>query len=481
MKQNDRLEACVSVAWMPASELAAAPRPFVRLLGLNSSRWPRRIAEDRLLSDHIIPTVELDPLPVGTADRHDFATLLATTARQVVLSRARRDADGRLLGRSPLLQGQPAETWLRRNAVPSHAFSETDRLLARPGEFQATPQARAALAGWRNWQRPDITPHDGLVRADHPLLAAIANRIQSASSLRLLLRNPLGFVWKYGLGWRTPESGADPLTLDTLAFGNLVHATLDSALQMLEAGDGLHAADRDRIAAAVDSAVENVACQWEMAQAVPPRVIWRRTLDEVRTLAVRALTFRDEPLPGARAYSEVPFGGSPPKSGAALPWGSATPVQIPGADFRIAGYIDRLDIAADGRRVRVCDYKTGARPKTDIILNGGQELQRCLYGFAVRALLGAEVEVDASLLYLRDETRLKLPDPQAALDAMVGYLNAARANLLAGVSTIGPDAGEEYDEFAFALPANAGAAYRQRKLAAAIERLGVAATVWEAP
>lgn len=102
LRQDDGLDACVSLAWMPASALAASPRAFVRLLGLNSSRWTRSISEDRLLSDHIIPTAELDPLPVSAADRRDFATILATTERQVVLSRARRDSDGRLLGRSAL-------------------------------------------------------------------------------------------------------------------------------------------------------------------------------------------------------------------------------------------------------------------------------------------------------------------------------------------------------------------------------------------
>ena len=144
LRQDDGLDACVSLAWMPASALAASPRRFVRLLGLNSSRWPRGISEDRLLSDHIISTAELDPLPVGAADRRDFATILATTERQVVLSRARRDSDGRLLGRSTLLQGQPDEIYLRRNGVPDHAFSETDRLMARPQEFRALPQALTA-------------------------------------------------------------------------------------------------------------------------------------------------------------------------------------------------------------------------------------------------------------------------------------------------------------------------------------------------
>ncbi|RVC60377.1 PD-(D/E)XK nuclease family protein, partial [Mesorhizobium sp. M2A.F.Ca.ET.046.02.1.1] len=317
LKQDDGLEAFVSVAWMPASALAASPRRYVRLLGLNSSRWPRGISEDRLLSDHIIPTVDLDPLPIGAADRRDFETILATTECQVVLSRSRRDSDGRLLGRSTLLQGQPNEIYLRRNAIPDHAFSETDRLMAQPDEFRASPQAVAAIACWWNWHRPQITPHDGLIRADHPVLLAILDRTQSASSLRKLLRNPLSFVWHYGLRWRTPENGADPLVLDALEMGNLVHMTLDQALQILEAGGGLGAADTSRIAVAVDEAAAEAARLWESERAVPPHIIWRRTLDEARLLSGRALTYDDARLANPRSYSEVPFGGAEPKSAAA--------------------------------------------------------------------------------------------------------------------------------------------------------------------
>src|SRR5690606_359172 len=35
LKHDDGLEASVSLAWMPASALAASPRPYVRLIGLN--------------------------------------------------------------------------------------------------------------------------------------------------------------------------------------------------------------------------------------------------------------------------------------------------------------------------------------------------------------------------------------------------------------------------------------------------------------
>ncbi|WP_033048164.1 PD-(D/E)XK nuclease family protein [Sinorhizobium meliloti] len=480
LKQDDGLEACVSVAWMPASALATSPRRFVRLVGLNSSRWPRGIAEDRLIPDHIVPTSELDPLPVSLADRRDFETILATTSGEVVLSCARRDSDGRLLGRSPLLAGHGDETYLRRNAIPTHAFSETDRLMARPQEFASDPQAISARTCWSDWRQAEVTPHDGLIRPDHPLILAILARTQSASSLKTLLCSPLGFLWRYAFGWKSPQSSAEPLVLDALAAGDLIHLVLDRALRNLEAAEGLASADASAINAAVAEAADAVAAEWESERPVPPNVIWGRTLGDARLLSAQALAYGDDHLPGSRSYGEVPFGGSEPKSQAELPWDASLPVTIPGTGFQIAGYIDRLDIAGDGSRALVRDYKTGKPPKSDIRLNGGRELQRCLYAFAVKALLGDHVAISASLLYPREPLDLQLDDPAAVLVEITGYLQAARIALSSGAALPGPDTGGDYDDLAFALPANAGATYCKRKQTAATERLGDVAQVWEA-
>ncbi len=482
LRQDDGIDACVSVCWMPANALAASPRRFVRLLGLNSARWPRAMVEDRLLSDHIVPTAELDPLAVAAADRRDFATVLTTTESEIVLSRARRGEDGRLLGRSTLLlQVEAPETYVPRNRVPAHAFSETDRLTARPDEFRRLPQAVAASDCWFDWLRAEITPHDGVVRPDHPVIRAILERTQSASSLRMLLRNPLGFVWRYGLRWRAPESGEDPLVLDALAMGDLVHQTFDRALRTLEEDGGLAGASEKRIGTAMDTAAAEIAASWEAAQAVPPPVIWRRTLDGVRELGGRALGFRDADLADARAFGEVPFGGSEPKTDGAVPWDTGAAVEIAGAGFNIAGYIDRLDISGDGGRALVRDYKTGRVPRDDIVLDGGKELQRCLYAFAVRALLGEEVSIVASLLYPHEDRDLRLDDPDAVLGTLTSHLRAAHASLASGGAVMGADTGEKHDDLAFALPANAGAVYRVRKEAAANALLGDATHVWDAP
>ena len=84
-----------------------------------------------------------------------------------------------------------------------------------------------------------VTAYDGAVRPGHPVLARALGRVHSATSLRSLLRNPLGFTWHYALGWREPDAGVEALELDALQFGSLVHALLDAALPAIQAAGGL--------------------------------------------------------------------------------------------------------------------------------------------------------------------------------------------------------------------------------------------------
>lgn len=478
MREDDGLEACESVAWMPAAHLAASPRRFVRLLGLNSSRWPRRASEDCLLSDHIIPNEQLEPLPLAEADRRDFETILRTTAAQVALSFSRRDGEGRLLGLSSLLQGMPQPQYLRRHRRADHALSEADRLTARPEEFQQTPQAAAADRSWRAWWKPAITANDGLIRSEHPLILTALARTQSASSLSLLLRNPLGFIWKYGMRLDAPKISEEPLILGALEFGNLVHDVLDVALQ--ETGAQRGRGEQANVPAAVEVACDRVRARWDALEPVPPEFIWNRTLGEVRSLATYALQATQQPAAGWTSYAEVPFGETEPKSDAQLPWDGGQEVLIPNTGFRIKGYIDRLDLALGNTRAVVTDYKTGRTPSKEFVLNGGQELQRCLYAFAVKALLGPNVVVQPSLLYLRGRHSMTMLEPATALADLAGFLGAARASLTSGNALPGISAAGDYDDLAFALPANAAASYCKRKLPAVQKLMGDATQVWEA-
>ena len=476
LRVADGIEPATSITWMHAAALASVPRSHVWLLGLNSRTWPRRSREDPLLPDHIVPGTELQPRTVTDDDRASFAHILLTAEASVTCSYSRRDPTGRLLGVSSLLPKVPVRV-LHRARVPEHALSEPDRLMACPDEFAASPRAASSNACWHDWHRPEITAHDGLVRADHPILKTALARQHSASSLKALLRNPLGFVWRYGLGWGAPDAVERPFALDAAAFGSLVHEVLQVAVRELEAGPGLSRSGRNEVLAAVERAASAVGTGWVEKGDLPPPLLWEGTLARARDTASAALCWPLEALVGQSSFVEIDF----PEGGQGAPWTATGDVAVPGTGLRIGGRIDRLDLSDDGRRARVLDYKTG-KAREPVVLDGGRELQRCLYAFAVGALLGQDVSVEAALLYPHDEGKgYRVLDDQAeTLRILTEALAAAEASLIGGAALPGPDAGDTYDDLLFALPASPGSLMAEKR-AVARGLLGAAASIWEQP
>ena len=78
--------------------------------------------------------------------------MLRDASNEIVYSRSRRDSEGRLLGISPLAPSEMASQHLQRSRIPQHAFSESDRLLARRQEFSETERAKSAVACYRDWR-----------------------------------------------------------------------------------------------------------------------------------------------------------------------------------------------------------------------------------------------------------------------------------------------------------------------------------------
>ena len=475
LRADDGEDPAASVVWTTASSLAASPRPFVRLLGLASRSWPRRSADDPLLPRHVLEDVVLHERSLTVRDREDFHAVLAGSAREVGLSRALRDAEGRKLAPSPLLRQVAAHLEEAKPArrAPRHAFSEADRRLVRPNELADDAFAREALATWRAWSEPTFTAHDGRVRADHPALVRALERVHSTTSLKLLLRNPLGFVWQYALGWSEPGVLEEGLVLDPLARGSLVHDVLEKTVLDLEAGSGLADASEAEIAAAADRAAQEVGDAWSIDRPVPPDLLWRTALDEARAMTTAALRIQLAPLDGQRSFAEVPFGGRPRdelRGDDELPWDPDGGVPLTGTGLRIAGRIDRLDLARDGKRARVVDYKTSAKPRKPeeraVDVNEGKELQRCLYAFAVRELLGAGCEVEAMLVYPATGDRHAMRDADATLTGLAEVVNVACERLRGGYAVPGDDAFTSYFDLRLALPAHADNVYAPRKEAA---------------
>jgi hypothetical protein len=475
----DESDPNANVIWGPAHTVASAPRRFTLMLGLTSRHWPRQGREDALLPSHILDPALLEPASVTVQDRTHFA-VLHDAVDEIVYSRSRRDSEGRLLGISPLAPSEVASEHLQRSRIPQHAFSESDRLLARRQEFSETEGAKSAASCYRNWRSPKITAHDGLLNSGHPVIEAAITRAHSATSLRRMLTDPLGFVWGYALGWKPPSplSQEEPLALDNLTYGILVHELLRETAASLESNGGFAATTPTQVESALAEAARRIALDWELAKPLPPSLLWQRTLTEARDIALSALTWPLPKLKDQKTYVEVPFGGLEGAEGNA-PWDRNALVAIPGLDLKLRGKIDRLDLDAKSTNARVIDYKTGRCPSEEPGLDNGKELQRCLYAVAVKVLLAQVTAVEAALLYPGPEGNLfSLPDPSIQTAELIRFLQLAEQLLRSGRSIFGTGAESRYNDLAFALPANAEGVYFSQKAAARDAMAGDLRSLW---
>jgi PD-(D/E)XK nuclease superfamily protein len=485
IRVEDERDASDSVAWAPAWQLAAAPRPWVRLLGLTERGWPRSSGEDPLLPEHIGPPGTLEADPPAEADRRAFGIIAACATQGIVLSRSRRNAQGGRTGPSPLLPPGTNAIALARTRIAEHAASESDRLTARPQDVAEHPATGSALRCWQSWHRQDLTAHDGLVVAGHAVIAESIAELQSPTSLTRLLRDPLGFVWKYALGWRAPDDRERPLILAPDEFGRLVHELLRRAVDALEPTPGFTVARTEEIEDALDAAVRHVITTWPLERPVPPEVLWVNTVRQAAAMALAGLTSERFTESGTRSWTEVPFGEPvhlPEATNPGWPWDPALRVAVPGTAVAIRGKIDRVDLRAGAIAVRVTDYKTGERPENvaATVIAGGAELQRVLYGLACRQLLPATAAIRTRLIYLKDEPAIFfLSDLDYAIAQTAAFVNAACDALTRGHAVPGPAAEGRLNDLRLALPASP--AYFRRKQAAFMAAAGDLVRFWDLP
>ena len=482
LRLTDESEAASSIVWCPAAHLVGAPRPYVWLLGLTSGMWPVRPREDPLLPDHLLSKHVLDPDPIGNQQRRAFELIREQASGACLISRSRRSAQGGLLPISPLLASLGPAKALKRGRIPQHAFSETDRLLARPQDAAASPRIRSAMSCWSDWSAAKVTEHDGRVRAHHPVIDSALRRPQSATSLGRLLRNPLAFVWRYTLGWHAPALVEEPLSIDARAWGELVHELLRRTVNQLEPDPGYTRADATTLRNALHIAASQVRDQWPLERPVPPLLLWQHTLAHAEELAFRALRVDATFSPGTRCWTEVPFGSREATPGNWL-WDTTALVIIPGTSVSLRGSIDRLDLNAPGTSVRVTDYKTGPEPPRaeQIIVSGGASLQRVIYAIAANQLLPDVRRVIARLFYLGEEAprSRELPNVDQAVQEVSGYVQQAWALLNEGTTLPGL-VHKQYDDYRIALPADAEE-YLRIKHAAFRRAFGAYARIWNAP
>ncbi len=455
LRVPDENDAANSVVWCSADQLAASPRTCVRLIGLSVRSWPRTGGDDPLIPNHVVPRRGLQPRSVTEIDRTNFA-IIRGQARHLALSRSRRSVRGGLQAAS-VLWPKEVGVELRRLRVPQHAFSEPDRLLARPADALADPRVLRSRASWRAAQSKDLNQLDGLVSVNHPTILRALSEPFSADTLRLLLRDPQAFVWNRGLGWRPKEFSRRPLMLDAASFGELVHELIAKSVRRLDSLGGVQKTSTEERVRVVKEAATAIQEAWPIERAVPPTTLWISILAKAADLTLHALKV-DEDLPHSLdTWTELNFGGAQNPDG--TPWPEEIDVRLRDTDFRIVGRIDRLDLAKSGSAARITDYKTSILKVTsyDLVLNGGKDLQRVLYAIAIRQLVPHVGRVVARLLYLGSSI-LAMPLESERLDTAIAdlsrFVTAAADALKAGYAIAGPDAHDKFSPYRIARPAN---------------------------
>lgn len=469
LRVDDGVDPASAVLWGPAGALLGWPRAQLRLLGLSARSWPRRGGDDDpLLPQRLLGSMKLRERSNARIDSELFEALLASSAAEVSLSWPRRGGDGRRQTPSPLLKslGDVTEVELRPGDGAPHAVSEADRRAARPSELQQDPFLARARDCYDSAFKGELTVHDGQVRAGHPAILRALQRRHSATSLKMLLRNPHGFVARYALGWQQPEPQQEVLRLEPVDRGSLLHELLEAAVGRLSDDTGTLSLEPAAVAAVLSTVSAEVGAAWAARGPVPPPALWAAELATVSSWAATALNYPLEPYSDQRSFAEVRFGfpaGAPGSTTTDGPWDSATDVLLPGTDLRLRGVIDRLDLDVVNKRVRVVDYKSGKPAREDNGVSDGTELQRAIYTAAVRSLLGSDYEVEALLLHPRQEVAVTLSEPDAQLQQLSQLVVAGMKLLQDGVVVAGPDLASGYDETVLAFPAYGPGVYLATK------------------
>lgn len=108
--------------------------------------------------------------------------------------------------------------------------------------------------------------------------------------------------------WEEPEEVVEPITLDRMNFGNLVHHILARTVRAMEERGGFCSVAPSALKTAVAAAAKEAAVTWELEKPIPPQLVWRGTVAGASEAALAALQVGEEPLPEQRTWVEVPFG-----------------------------------------------------------------------------------------------------------------------------------------------------------------------------
>ena len=428
-----RLFAC------PLEEGGFSGRPYLFVLGLDSSRFPKAPAADPVLPVEDRTRLESLPIPSPGEDLRRLYEIMGQERKGVFLVFSRFDLQrDEETYPSPLLL--PLSSWSREGIASPLGNGTLEELLrGLPPDITFAPETPASAATEGQWwaaagifwgsevtrqashrffphlgkgyhaqlqrREESFTEYDGHVPEAGTFLNPFDLQrgiVLSAKKLSRMGSNPFDFFLEEALGLETPpyhEPGIHPW-LDPLVEGSLLHRLFQALTEALSPPDE-KPPPLEKARELAETLLDKEF--YLLEKMIPPvgRGVKERKRGEYLHIVQVFLENLYHLLESdIRIFPETAYGisGLPPGRTA-----QEEPVVVAlaeGRQIRLRGVVDAVELDTKSWRCRVCDYKTGSRSRYDWKdpFRKGRDLQPIVYSLLVEegGLPGLENRVQVS-------------------------------------------------------------------------------------
>lgn len=336
------------------------------VLGMNERVFPRFILEDPFLRDAVRSRIEhrlgcrMSRKAGGHAEEKLLFELLMGSADEVVLCHQRSDAQGRLQIPSILLPEGTAKQIPRR---PAERLRGADFQLLTPREASIRTGQGEALGRALGWDlsmllratvfleavesRTELTKYDGIVDA-RGYWQAVATHGLSPSALERLAECPFRYFASRMLDLERLEEPEGQEALAAVEIGQMYHDVLE---RYHRGGD-------------LEKSLAETFSAFEQSRSIRYPVLWEVEKGRIGKILRDFVRVDDLSFYKPREYE--------------FPLQAEIPLEVGGRkSVTFRGFVDRLDVAADGS-FRVVDYKKSRKKYGWIMQTGVFEKLRYL-------------------------------------------------------------------------------------------------------
>ena len=256
--------------------------------------------------------------------------------------------------------------------------------------------ARSLRTRYARWARGKWTHWDGIVRATErtaPLLAAESLRVRpySVTALQKFAVCPYKFFLSAIQRLEPREEVVQPVQMDPLTRGSLVHEVQARTLRRLREGGHLPVTDLLGSLALLDEVLDESAGQYKDDLAPAIDRVWEDEVAGIRAdMRVWLHRLAESSAEWVPEFFELAFGLSHAEG--VDPSSVRDPAEIAGG-WKLRGAIDLVERNVDRKRLRITDHKTGRDLRREIVyLGAGEILQPVFYSLTAESILGERVE-----------------------------------------------------------------------------------------